>query len=185
MVVWQPNCGSGILWEQIWGTDVSLLRTNTSIQFFTKIFPDFYLYDLCYPISATWESAFKHCVRVWGSIVPEWTARMRGAGALHLQLWELEERETDNWGLTSYPCPCRHCMGGCCIRRATIWKHLRTIGKDPLFTKPILVCPKHSLHVICNTVVLYHLQSVHSCFTISFALLYIRRIRDDLSSMQH
>ena len=57
-----------------------------------------------------------------------------------LDLWELEEREADRLGLTSYRCPCRNCMGGRCIKRATIRKHLRTIGRDPKFTVSILVC---------------------------------------------
>ena len=67
----------------------------------------------------------------------------------HLELWELEEREADRRGLTSYPCPCRHCMGGQSIRRATIRKHLRTNGRDPQSTKPILVCSMHFQHEPC------------------------------------
>jgi hypothetical protein len=69
--------------------------------------------------------------------------------SLHLELWELEEREVDRRGLTSYPCPCRNCMGGRSISRPTIRKHLCMNGRDPQFTKPILVCPKHYMHVAC------------------------------------
>ena len=62
-----------------------------------------------------------------------------------LDLWELEEREADRLGLTSNRCPCRNCMGGRCISRATIRKHLRTIGRDPQFIVPILVCINYAM----------------------------------------
>jgi hypothetical protein len=39
---------------------------------------------------------------------------------LHLQLWDLEEKEANGLHLSSYPCPCKKCMGGTVLSRETI-----------------------------------------------------------------
>ena len=38
---------------------------------------------------------------------------------LQLQLWDIEEKEADRQGLTSYPCPCKKCMGVRILDRKT------------------------------------------------------------------
>jgi hypothetical protein len=59
---------------------------------------------------------------------------------LHLQLWEIEEKEADRQGLKSYPCPCKKCMGARIVSRTTIRKHLQKYKRDPEFKTSILVC---------------------------------------------
>ena len=99
-----------------------------------------------------------------------WQMARRGAmGASDLHLWELEEREADRLGLMSYRCPCRNCMGGRCISRATIRKHLRTIGRDPQFTVPILVC----LHATTRKAVEIWLEHVNMTCPIWLDLIRI------------
>jgi hypothetical protein len=58
---------------------------------------------------------------------------------LHLQLWDLEEKEANGLHLSSYPCPCKKCMGGTVLSRETIRKHLRHYKRDPQFQTSILV----------------------------------------------
>ena len=58
---------------------------------------------------------------------------------LHLQLWDLEEKEANGLHLSSYPCPCKNCMGGRVLSRETIRKHLRHYKRDPQFQTSILV----------------------------------------------
>ena len=58
---------------------------------------------------------------------------------LHLQLWEIEEKEADRQGLKSYPCSCKKCMGARIVSRTTIRKHLRKYKRDPEFKTSILV----------------------------------------------
>ena len=70
---------------------------------------------------------------------------------LHLQLWDLEEKEANGMHLLSYPCPCKMCMGGMIQSRENIRKHLRQYKRDPQFRISILerVCiPKTSLKVV-------------------------------------
>ena len=58
----------------------------------------------------------------------------------HLQLWEMEEREADAKGMKGYSCPCKLCMGGKCLNRDTIRKHLRSYKRDPEFRRSVVVC---------------------------------------------
>jgi hypothetical protein len=62
---------------------------------------------------------------------------------LQLQLWDIEEKEADRQGLTSYPCPCKKCMGARILDRKTIRKHLRKYKRDPEFKRSILVCYRY------------------------------------------
>jgi cytochrome c1 len=63
------------------------------------------------------------------------------------RLFDLEDLEANQQGLTSYKCPCTCCHGAKIQTRGTIKKHLRQNGRDPYlrWLMVVWIAPTYSI----------------------------------------